>query len=85
MINLRSIAPSHSLRGANRNTSFASFAARDSILGNIGQPLGGDTEVEDCDDQTSESVNYDTQCANMVVDGIGKPTSGVQVTALVCC
>ena len=54
MINLRSTTPSPQStqsdgQGANRSLAFASFAAHDSILGNLGQPLGEDIEQEDED------------------------------------
>ena len=69
MINLRSTTPSPQSTHsdgleANRSISFASFAAHDSlgILGDIGQPLGNDTELEELeatDDQPPLTEDHD--------------------------
>ena len=54
MINLRDTTPSPQStqsdgQGVNRSLAFASVVAHDSILGNLGQPLGNDMEQEDDD------------------------------------
>ena len=74
MINLRSTTPSSQStqsdrHGANRSLAFASFAAHDSILGNIGQPMGDDLEWEDDGEEPPRTENPDGASARMEVNG----------------
>ena len=84
MINLRDTTPSPQStqsdgQGANRSLAFASFAAHDSILGNLGQPLGDDIEQEDYD--CNQPLQTDGPVAGpsmaVTVEGEVNLTSGV--------